>query len=441
MFPCFIELLEGRQTTPKLVRMLRVCTSLLLLLLLTESAISLENGLARTPPMGWLSWTRFFCETDCVKHPKGCINENLYKEMADVMASEGYLEAGYDFVNIDDCWSEKERDPDTKAMIPHRERFPNGIKGVADYVHSKGLKLGLYSDIGTQTCARYPGHIEDKDHDYIPLDAKTFASWDIDSLKVDGCNIYPPDMNRLYWKLSEALNATQRPVVYYCSGPFFQARNDPRWKANQIDFAGFKQHCNGWRFYDDIYDHWDSVVKIIDFYLENYEVYKDYNGPGGWFDPDMIIVGNKGLNVDQSKAQMSIWSMMPGPLLMSNDLRDIGEEFKKILLNPHVIAVNQNPLGLSGKRVIVKDSTEVWHRQLDKDSSGSHAVVYFNRGGNKSVMKHVLNEIFESSQRNYKVYDLWNDNQEIGSFAMNEILELEVPATGVRMIKLIPSHH
>jgi hypothetical protein len=358
--------------------------------------------------------------------------------MADAMVKGGYLAAGYNYVNIDDCWSEMERSGDTEPkMMPHKKRFPYGIEGLAKYVHDKGLKLGLYSDIGTKTCAGYPGHWKGEGNgDYIDIDAKTFASWEIDSLKVDGCNIEPDErMNSLYYKLSEALNQTGRPIFYYCSAPFFQGRKTP---ANKIDFKGMREHCNGWRFYEDIADNWQSVTGIIDFYTKNVEVYKNYNGPGGWFDPDMIIVGNKGLNVEQSKAQMSIWSMMAAPLLMSNDLRDIGDEFKEILLNPHVIAVDQNPLGIMGKRVIAKGKTEVWHRQLDKDNEGSHAVVFFNRGNEQVTMKYALMDIFDSFAYAYDIHDLWDDNKKIASLQMLDDLELEVPATAVRMVKLLP---
>lgn len=144
---------------------------------------ALNNGLALTPPMGWLSWERYRCDIDCTNDPDNCISENLYKAMADHLAADGYLAVGYEYVNIDDCWAEKMRDFATDQLIPDRQRFPSGMRALADYVHAKGLKLGIYGDWGTFTCGGYPGTLG-----YAEVDAKTFANWTIDSLKLDGCN-------------------------------------------------------------------------------------------------------------------------------------------------------------------------------------------------------------------------------------------------------------
>jgi hypothetical protein len=406
---------------------------------------SSKNGLAQIPPMGWLSWVRFMCETDCIKHPDGCINEKLYKEMADAIVDEGYLEAGYNYLNVDDCWSEKERDNVTLQMVPHKERFPHGIKALAKYAHDRGLKLGLYSDIGTKTCQGYPGHVNEPGNtpsDFFELDAKTFLSWDIDSLKVDGCHMKPEDMDPLYVKLGDALQAQRRPIVYYCSGPFFQARwGTPKYPAEKVNFNLYRRHCNGWRFFDDIADSWQSVLEIIDFLSSNWQVYEKYHGPGGWFDPDMLIIGNKGLNVEQSKAQMAIWSIMAAPLLMSNDLRDIGEEYKKILQNKDVIAVNQDPLGFMGTPVINEGKeASVWVKTLSNPKV-SFAVVYFNRGTESREMSYSFpemgNQSLLSNNVTIKAYDLFDSMKSIGTFNYDQKIRLTVPATGVRMFKLI----
>lgn len=155
--------------------------------LLIASSVALDNGLARTPPMGWLSWVRYACQTDCVTYPEECIDEKLYMEQADRMAADGWKDVGYEYVNIDDCWSEMVRDPTTNKLVANQQRFPSGIKALADYVHAKGLKLGIYGDMGTKTCAGYPGFWNGSET-LFDLDTKTFAEWGIDSLKVDGCN-------------------------------------------------------------------------------------------------------------------------------------------------------------------------------------------------------------------------------------------------------------
>ena len=182
---------------------------LLLIALLWLGAVNgWQNGLARTPPMGWMDWLKYECNIDCLNHPKACINEQLYKDMVDRIVEDGYLELGYDTVNIDDCWMEKNRDPDTSRLVPDRHRFPNGIKSLADYAHSRGVKLGIYEDVGRFTCQKYPGTLSpDGSIDYTAIDAKTFSDWGIDSLKLDGC--YVPDSipyNRSYPQYSKELS-------------------------------------------------------------------------------------------------------------------------------------------------------------------------------------------------------------------------------------------
>lgn len=158
--------------------------------------------------MGWMSWQVFACEINCDLYPNQCISERLYMEMADRLVNDGYKDLGYEYVNIDDCWSELERHPVTKELIPDKKRFPGGIKALADYVHSKGLKLGIYGDVGTKTCGGYPGLITENKTTYFDIDAATFASWGIDSYKVDGCFANATDLNWMYIKLGKALNAT-----------------------------------------------------------------------------------------------------------------------------------------------------------------------------------------------------------------------------------------
>lgn len=238
---------------------------------------------------------------------------------------------------------------------------------------------GIYSDIGTKTCAGYPGHLKDelisgKPKDYFSLDAQTFAEWNVDSLKVDGCYANTTDFDWMYPSLGKALNHTQRPILYSCSWPAYVVG-----EGRRPDYESIAKHCNLWRNYDDIMDSWPSVLSIIDFYAKNQDDFERLHGPGQWFDPDMVIVGDFGLSVDEARAQFGLWSMMSAPLLMSNDLRSIPPEFKEILLNRHVISVDQDPLGHLGRRVFVSTNKaiEVWAKRL---TGGSFAILYFNRG-------------------------------------------------------------
>ncbi|KAL9986325.1 hypothetical protein ACROYT_G000462 [Oculina patagonica] len=312
---------------------LREAVVLCLFFWLLQRVRSLNNGLALTPPMGWMSWERFRCVTDCENDPQNCISERLYMEMADAMYYGGYRAAGYQYVCIDDCWTAMNRTKDGRLQADPK-RFPNGIKKLADYVH-----------YGTKTCAGYPGSIK-----HIKKDAQTFADWGVDYLKLDGCYANPRKMDKGYPKFARALNKTGRPIMFSCSWPAYQV-------------------------YMNITDSFQSVVDIFNWYGDMQDDLVPAAGKGHWNDPDMLIIGNFGLSYEQSKLQFALWAIMASPLLMSNDLRDIDQRSKDILLNTEVIAVNQDRLGKQGKRV-TKDNTsftEIWSRPLS--DCGSVAVV------------------------------------------------------------------
>ncbi|CAB3251199.1 unnamed protein product [Arctia plantaginis] len=304
------------------------------------SVESLDNGLALTPPMGWLSWLRFGCTIDCDSQPTECISENLIMRTADLMVSEGYLAAGYEYVTIDDCWLEKQRGPGGR-LVADRKRFPSGIKALAEYVHKKGLKFGIYEDYGSSTCAGYPGV---EGHEKI--DADTLASWNIDYLKLDGCHTDIHTMSEAYPEFGRLLNITGRPILYACSWPFFQEVNNI-----QPNYSEVGKNCNIWRNYYDISNSWESVLKTMSWFGNNQNRIAPYTGPGHFSDPDMLVIGNSGLTVDQAQVQMAVWAILASPLMMSVDLASIKPEFKAILLNPDVIAISQDKLGQQGLRV------------------------------------------------------------------------------------------
>ncbi|XP_030430757.1 alpha-galactosidase A isoform X2 [Gopherus evgoodei] len=268
-------------------------------LVLLAGAGALENGLARTPTMGWLHWERFLCSTDCALEPLSCVSEQLFMQMADLMVSDGWKDVGYEYVCIDDCWMSLTRDHQDRLQ-PDPERFPSGIRKLADYVHSKGLKLGIYGDVGNKTCAGFPGS-----YGYYDLDAQTFADWGVDLLKFDGCNYGTQDqLAEGYRNMSLALNKTGRSIVYSCEWPLYMR---PMQK---------------------------------------------------------LVIGNFGLSWDQQLTQMALWAIMAAPLLMSNDLRHISPQAKWLLQNKDVIAINQDPLGKQGYRITKDNNFEVWERPL-----------------------------------------------------------------------------
>jgi len=345
------------------------------------AALSLRNGRATTPPMGWLAWERFRCNIDCDADPRNCIREELFQQMAERLMRDGYRAAGYEYVGIDDCWMAGTRDGDGR-MLADPERFPSGIKALADFAHARGLKLGLYSDIGLKTCERYPGMAG-----HMEIDAETFASWEIDYLKVDGCFANFDMYGVLYPELGRLLNQTGRQIVYSCSWPayyHYMSRDRQRLISNyDVPYEAMRDAgCNLWRNWRDIDTSWDAIKAIIKYWFKaslRSPGFTDIAGPGAWNDPDMLIIGNKGITVQNARAQMGMWAIFAAPLLMSNDLRRIDAASKDVLLNREVIAVNQDPAGKQGEPVACLDDNcsdfQVWKRPL---ADGSIAVALLN---------------------------------------------------------------
>ncbi|NQU88775.1 MAG: glycoside hydrolase family 27 protein [Mariniphaga sp.] len=313
------------------------------------------ENLAPTPPMGWNSWNTF----------KSDINEQLVMDVADTYERDGYADAGYKYIVIDDCWSLRERD-ENGYLVADPEKFPSGIKALADYVHSKGLKFGIYGDAGTKTCAGYPGS---KDHEM--QDAKTFASWGVDYLKYDWCSTRGQDPKVAYKAISDALYATGRPIVLgICE-----------W-GTAAPWTWGKEFGQLWRIsgdiapcFDCIVDHgsykdW-GVMKIV--YMR--KNIRKYSGPDGWNDFDMMEVGN-GMTIEEDRSHFSLWCMFSTALFLGNDIRSAAPETIEILTNEDAIAINQDPLGIQAFKYTDIDSTEVWVKPLDK---GNWAVCFLNR--------------------------------------------------------------
>nr|XP_042125621.1 alpha-galactosidase A isoform X2 [Peromyscus maniculatus bairdii]XP_042125622.1 alpha-galactosidase A isoform X2 [Peromyscus maniculatus bairdii] len=274
-------------------------------------------------------------------------------QMADLMVSDGWKDAGYEYLCIDDCWMAPERDSKGRLQADP-QRFPSGIQHLANYVHSKGLKLGIYADVGNKTCSGFPGSFG-----YYDIDAQTFADWGVDLLKFDGCHCdNVVSLADGYKYMSLALNRTGRSIVYSCEWPLYMR---PFHKPNYTDI---QYYCNHWRNFDDVYDSWESIKRILAWTTFNQKEIVEVAGPGGWNDPDMLVIGNFGLSWDQQVTQMALWAIMAAPLLMSNDLRQISPQAKALLQNEDVIAINQDPLGKQGYCFRKEDNIEVWERPL-----------------------------------------------------------------------------
>ena len=400
-------------------------TVIITILVAPPIAFCLGNGLALTPPMGWLSWERFRCNTDCAGDPEFCIGENLFRDMADMMVAGGYLDVGYNTVIVDDCWLDHKRSAEGRLQ-PDPERFPNGIPALANYIHKLGLKFGLYEDYGNLTCGGYPGVLQN-----MQLDARTFADWGVDYVKLDGCYSDPSTMDAGYPEFGKYLNATGRPMVYSCSWPAYQIGHHP-------DYALIAKHCNLWRNFADIEDSWGMVLQIVDYYGDDKDGFGSIAGPGHWNDPDMLIIGNFGLSLDQSKAQMAMWCMFAAPLIMSADLRTIRPEFQEILLNRNLIRIDQDPMGVQARRIIKEEYIHVFTRPIMPGFQGnsSMAVAFLNRynQGTPLKVKYVLQSLGLTHPAGYQAYEAFS-GAHIGLFRPTDTLFCSVNPTGVFMVR------
>ena len=311
---------------------------------------------AATPPMGWNDWYAFQCN----------LNEPLIEQTADTMVSSGMQAAGYQYVNLDDCWLSHNRDANGNLQADP-VKFPHGIKAVADYVHARGLKLGIYEDVGTATCAGYPGS-----YGHVQQDADTFASWGIDFVKVDWCNVPFGDFpgmsqqdvaKKLYTAYSQALKATGRPMLFSIC----------EWNPALQPWTWAPAISNMWRTNNDYGDTWDQIVANLD----QEAALAPFAGPGHWNDPDILQVGLGRTSAAQDQAHFSAWSMLAAPLLAGNDLRSMSAASKAILTNREVIAIDQDPLGAEATRLSHDGDADVWTRTL---ANGDRAVMLLNRG-------------------------------------------------------------
>lgn len=342
-----------------------------------------------TPPMGWNSWNTFGEN----------INEALIFETADCMITNGLLQKGYEYLVIDDCWSLKERDPQGR-LVPDPVKFPNGMKAVSDYVHSKGLKFGMYSCAGNLTCAGYPGSFE---HEFI--DAETFAEWGVDFLKYDYCYHSPIIHGKyLYRRMGLALENCGRDILFSaCS-----------WGSDETQEWIKETSASMWRSTGDIFDTWESVKSLI----QLQEKLHPYNGVGCFNDMDMLIVGMygkgnvglKGCSDIQYKTHFSFWALMGSPLMIGCDIRNMSQETKNILLNEELIKINQDPscrqpiklIGQSGNA-----DTVMYSRQL---SNGDLAIGLFNLNESITTAKFNLDELGlpHSTGKTLELTDLWS---------------------------------
>ncbi|MES2005606.1 MAG: glycoside hydrolase family 27 protein [Bacteroidota bacterium] len=364
-----------------------------------SEVLSVSDNLAKKPPMGWNSWNAFGKN----------INEKVVRESADAMVNSGLKDAGYEYIVIDDIW-QGGRDSATGNLVADPNKFPSGMKALADYVHSKGLKFGIYSDAGTKTCGEMPGS-----YGYEEKDAKLFASWGVDFLKYDYCfcpdlvssnNDYKMAIDR-YKAMGDALKATGRPIIFSIC----------EWGPRSPWLWGKEVGGHMWRTSYDVADIWDkprnetSPIGI----LTSIDVIANlgrFSGPGGWNDPDMLVVGlnnsgyikGGGCNEIEYRTQMNMWCMFAAPLMIGSDINHMTEETKTILLNKDLIAIDQDTLGKQGFRVMSNDGLEAWQKPLSGDRV---AIALFNRNSTGKKIAVTWKEVELDTAKRYDAYDVW----------------------------------
>src|SRR5712675_353207 len=359
-----------------------------------------DNNLAKTPPMGWNSWNKF----------AGRVDDAAVRGMADAMASNGMKDAGYQYINIDDTW---EGSRDASGNITTNKKFPD-MKALADYIHSKGLKIGIYSSPGPNTCAGYEGSFGHEEQD-----ARTYAAWGIDYLKYDWCgarNLYTDEeMQAVYQKMGDALLKSGRPILY----SLCQYGRADVWKwAPEVG-------GNAWRTTGDIRDTWDSMTTIG----FGQDALAPFAKPGHWNDPDMLEVGNGGMTDDEYRTHMSLWSILAAPLLAGNDLRSMTPTIHDILTNREVIAVDHDKEGKQGRRIIKSGDQEIWSRPL---AAGAQAVALFNRAPAATKITLRWADLGLTSAPTY-VRDLWSHTDVTPTIAE---FSATVPPHGVVLLRV-----
>ncbi|XP_050356749.1 alpha-N-acetylgalactosaminidase-like isoform X2 [Nymphalis io] len=380
---------------------------------------NLDNGLARKPPMGWMSWGYYMCGVHCKNSTQKCLE--FYED--------GYQEAGYEYIIIDDCWSQKKRD-NLGRLVPDKERFPHGMKYIADYIHKRGLKFGMYTNIADVTCMGYPGS-----RGHFQTDAKMFAEWDVDYLKVDGCFVTEDYLKTAYIKLGMHLNATGRPMVYSCSWPYYIEFIHNK----KPDYKGVAKNCNMWRNYHDVVASWSAVKSIIRHYQVSYEELYEHHGPGHWNDPDMLIFGTGSLTDSQRRVHIAVCSMLASPLLLSCDMNKITPYEKELLLNLDLLAIAQDPSGIMGRPYTLQPLITLWvkphlPRKGDKYNSVSFALV------NLDESEHSVSFApgqYGLNSTDYTVLEVFTKNF-TRNVTLKDTLSVKVPPEDVIMYTLFP---
>lgn len=373
---------------------------------------------AVTPPLGWNSWNSFGCG----------VTETAVRQAADAMVNSGMRDAGYQYVVVDDCWFDPARDGQGNLRA-HPTKFPSGMKALGDYIHSRGLKFGIYQVPTERTCAQrvgtHPGSTGSMGHEV--QDANTFASWGVDYLKYDWCSPAGTRDEQVarFTIMRNALRATGRPIVYSINPNSFHAITGDKYNWGEV--------ADLWRTTEDLLDIWqngnvNSYPMGVGNVLDVNAPLAAQSGPMHWNDPDMLVVGRPGLSLTESRSHFALWALMAAPLMAGNDIRTMSADVSAVLRNQRLIAVNQDPLGAGGRRVRDDGNTEVFAKPL---SDGSVAVGLFNRGGGTATISTTAAQAGLSGG-SFTLTDLWTG----GTSSTTGQITASVPAHGVAAFRV-----
>ncbi|CAB9496455.1 Alpha-galactosidase A [Seminavis robusta] len=390
----------------------------------------------QSPNMGFMSWLRFECQVDCDSYPHACINEDLYQTSANAMVEQGYLEAGYNLVAVDDCWmqpGDNSRDPISHQLVADPQRFPHGMKALGDYLHERGLQFGLYLDVGTITCANYTGS-----YGYEHLDVDTFAEWGVDYLKLDACNLRQKKILPSFIEFGTAIQElAHQKMMFSCCAPVYLGHNETLKVKQQhlYDILYHEAGCNTWRNFHFVDNSWPGLKRVI---LHWADYWQDLQSiPHGFNDADMLLAGDDVpslLPPVQAQLQMGFWAMISSPLFIGADVRSIPPVYRKVLLNRHVIAVNQDVsqqrqascvLGCKGSNY--KNTTnsgsldvQVWAKLVRHGQSVVLGFFNLNEQHQESSISYEFE--LERGRGIAQCVDLWNGNS--GSSKVEELPDI-----------------
>ncbi len=376
------------------------------------AAVAAPGSPAVTPPLGWNSWNSFGCN----------VSESTIHQAADAMVSSGMRDAGYQYVVVDDCWFDPQRDAQGN-LRGNASKFPSGMKALGDYIHARGLKFGIYEVPTDRTCAQrggtYPGSTGSAGHE--AQDARTFASWGVDYLKYDWCSgegTRDQQVTR-FSLMRDALRATGRPIVYSINPNSYHAITGDKYDWGQV--------ADLWRTTEDLLDIWqngntNSYPMGVGNVLDVTAPLAAQAGPGHWNDPDMLVVGRPGLSLTESRAHFALWALMAAPLMAGNDIRTMSADISAVLRNPRLLAVDQDRLGAGGRRVRDDGNVEVFAKPL---ADGSVAVGLLNRGSATTTISTTAAQIGLAGT-SFTLTDLWTG----GTSASSGTISASVPAHG-----------